>query len=164
MTENTCVGIVMGSVSDWPIMSQSAKILEDFEVSYEAKVLSAHRNPEGLHGWLDTMMDRGMRVLIAGAGGAAHLPGVCASAVPIPILGVPMPTQSVGSLDSLLSIVQMPKGVPVASLAVGKAGAINAGLFAVQVLSLSDEVLFDRWKAYRQQQRQTPTDVPPIPD
>ncbi|MBL1217824.1 MAG: 5-(carboxyamino)imidazole ribonucleotide mutase [Planctomycetes bacterium] len=162
-TGNPTVGIVMGSASDWPVMSQAARILGEFGVPYDAKVLSAHRNPEGLTEWLSSMLAGGMQVVIAGAGGAAHLPGVCASKVPVPVLGVPMMTDATSGLDSLLSIAQMPKGVPVGTLAIGKAGAINAGLLAVQILALSDEALMATWTQYRADQRKTPSDVPPMP-
>lgn len=155
------VGIVMGSSSDWPTMSEAAKILDEFEVVYEAKVLSAHRNPEGLMSWLAEMeTNNGMQVLVAGAGGAAHLPGVCASKLHVPVLGVPMLTTATNGMDSLLSIVQMPKGVPVGTLAIGKAGAINAALLAIQILSLNDDRLKAKLIDYKQRQSETPADVP----
>lgn len=157
------VGIVMGSTSDWPILGHAAKVLQEFDVPHEARVYSAHRNPQGLSKWLESMMDRGMQVVIAGAGGAAHLPGVCASQVPVPVLGVPMMTEATSGLDSLLSIVQMPRGVPVGTLAIGKAGAVNAALLAVQILSLNDPDLRQRWLEFRARQSETPSDVGPIP-
>lgn len=158
------VGIVMGSAGDWPVMAEAARILDEFGVPYDAKVLSAHRNPDGLAEWLSSMLAGGMQVVIAGAGGAAHLPGVCASKVPVPVLGVPMMTEATSGLDSLLSIAQMPKGVPVATLAIGPAGAINAGLLAVQILALSDGQLMTKWQQYRAAQRNTSSDVPPMPE
>src|SRR6266568_2307343 len=129
------VGIVMGSASDWEVMREAAKQLADFSVPYEAKVLSAHRSPDALAEWVERLRARGVRCFIAGAGGAAHLAGVVAAKTTVPVLGVPMPSKYLQGLDSLLSIVQMPKGIPVATFAIGEAGAANAGLFAVAMLA-----------------------------
>ena len=146
------VGIVMGSTSDWEVMQQAAKQLADFSVPYEARVLSAHRTPEALEQWLDDLTAKGAKCFIAGAGGAAHLAGVVAAKTTLPVLGVPMPSKHLQGLDSLLSIVQMPKGIPVATFAIGDAGAANAGLFAVAMLALSDEKLGKRLQDFRRAQ------------
>jgi 5-(carboxyamino)imidazole ribonucleotide mutase len=139
MTDSPQVGIVMGSDSDWPVMKAAATALEEFGVPYEADVVSAHRMPEEMLAYGKDAAGRGLRVLIAGAGGAAHLPGMLASVTPLPVIGVPVPLENLDGLDSLLSIVQMPAGVPVATVAVGNAR--NAGLLAVRILAASDEVL-----------------------
>jgi 5-(carboxyamino)imidazole ribonucleotide mutase len=136
------VGIVMGSDSDWPVMKAAADALAEFDVPYEADVVSAHRMPERMLEYGRTAADRGLAVIIAGAGGAAHLPGMLASVTPLPVVGVPVPLKHLDGLDSLLSIVQMPAGVPVATVSVG--GARNAGLLAVRILAASDAVLRDR--------------------
>ena len=146
------VGIVMGSTSDWEVMQQAAKQLKDFGVAYESRALSAHRTPELLEQWIADMTTRGARCFIAGAGGAAHLAGVVASKTTLPVLGVPMPTKHLQGLDSLLSIVQMPKGIPVATFAIGDAGATNAALFAVAMLALNDAALAAKLKAFRAKQ------------
>jgi 5-(carboxyamino)imidazole ribonucleotide mutase len=135
------VGIVMGSTSDWDIMKQAAQQLKDFGVEYEARALSAHRTPELLMEWIDKMLAGGVQCFIAGAGGAAHLAGVVAAKTTLPVLAVPIPSKHLGGLDSLLSMVQMPKGIPVATFAIGDAGSANAGLFAVSVLALQDAAL-----------------------
>jgi 5-(carboxyamino)imidazole ribonucleotide mutase len=139
MTENVQVGIVMGSDSDWPVMKAAAAALEEFGVAYEADVVSAHRMPEEMLAYGKDAAGRGLRVIVAGAGGAAHLPGMLASVTPLPVIGVPIPLQNLDGLDSLLSIVQMPAGVPVATVAVGNAR--NAGLLAVRILAASDDAL-----------------------
>jgi 5-(carboxyamino)imidazole ribonucleotide mutase len=136
------VGVIMGSDSDWPIMKAAAEALAEFEVPYEVSVVSAHRTPQRMLEYARTAADRGLRVIIAGAGGAAHLPGMVASATTLPVVGVPVPLKYLDGLDSLLSIVQMPAGVPVATVSVG--GARNAGLLAVRMLSVADEKLRDR--------------------
>jgi 5-(carboxyamino)imidazole ribonucleotide mutase len=136
------VGIVMGSDSDWPVMEAAAEALREFEVPFEAHVVSAHRTPHDMLRWADEAAGRGLRVVVAGAGGAAHLPGMIASATPLPVIGVPVPLKHLDGLDSLLSIVQMPAGVPVATVSV--AGARNAGLLAVRILATSDPDLHDR--------------------
>jgi 5-(carboxyamino)imidazole ribonucleotide mutase len=135
------VGIVMGSQSDWDVMKQAAQQLKDFGVRYEARALSAHRTPDLLIEWIDRLAADGAKCFIAGAGGAAHLAGVVAAKTTLPVLAVPMPSKHLGGLDSLLSMVQMPKGIPVATFAIGEAGAANAGLFAVAMLALEDRKL-----------------------
>jgi 5-(carboxyamino)imidazole ribonucleotide mutase len=139
MSDTPQVGIVMGSDSDWPVMKAAAAALEEFDVPFEADVVSAHRMPEEMLAYGKEAAGRGLRVIIAGAGGAAHLPGMLASVTPLPVIGVPVPLENLDGLDSLLSIVQMPAGVPVATVAVGNAR--NAGLLAVRILAASDEVL-----------------------
>ncbi len=144
------VAIIMGSRSDWPTLKAAAEVLDDFGVAYEAKVVSAHRTPERLYAFARTARSEGFKVVIAGAGGAAHLPGMCASMTELPVLGVPIRSKLQDGLDSLLSIVQMPAGVPVGTLAVGEAGAKNAGLLALQILALSDAALAAKvadWRA-----------------
>lgn len=136
------VGVIMGSDSDWPVMQAAAEALAEFEVPYEVSVISAHRTPQRMLEYARTAADRGLRVIIAGAGGAAHLPGMVASATTLPVVGVPVPLKYLDGLDSLLSIVQMPAGIPVATVSVG--GARNAGLLAVRMLSVADEKLRDR--------------------
>jgi 5-(carboxyamino)imidazole ribonucleotide mutase len=146
------VGIVMGSASDWEVMQQAAKQLTEFAVPYEAKVLSAHRSPDALAEWVDGLVAKGAKCFIAGAGGAAHLAGVIAAKTAVPVLGVPMPSKHLQGLDSLLSIVQMPKGVPVATFAIGEAGAANAGLFAVAMLAVEDAKLAKKLESFRRAQ------------
>src|SRR5215831_11872504 len=146
------VGIVMGSASDWEVMQQAAKQLTEFAVPFEAKVLSAHRSPDALVEWVEGLAEKGAKCFIAGAGGAAHLAGVVAARTPLPVLGVPMPSKHLQGLDSLLSIVQMPKGIPVATFAIGEAGAANAGLFAVAMLALEDPELAKKLEAFRHAQ------------
>ncbi len=142
------VGIVMGSDSDWPTMQAAAEACAEFEVSYEADVVSAHRMPEEMLAYGKEAASRGLRVIIAGAGGAAHLPGMLAAVTPLPVVGVPVPLRHLDGLDSLLSIVQMPSGVPVATVAVG--GARNAGLLAVRILAASDPVLLERMHRFQE--------------
>ena len=144
------VGVIMGSKSDWEYMSAAAEIMEELKVSHEVRIMSAHRTPDITLEYAANAAGRGLRVIIAGAGGAAHLAGVVASKTIIPVIGVPMPTTSLNGIDSLLSIVQMPKGVPVATMAIGKAGAANAALFAAQIIALGDAKLGERlvkWRA-----------------
>ena len=145
------VGVVMGSTSDWDAMKQAARQFEDFGVPYEAKVMSAHRTPARVERYVSGAAGRGMKCIIAGAGGAAHLAGVCASFTILPVLGVPM-TSKLDGLDSLLSTVQMPKGIPVATFAIGEAGAANAALFAIAMLALEDKALAKRLAAFRRKQ------------
>lgn len=148
------VGIIMGSKSDWEQMSAASEILAEFQVSHEIRVLSAHRTPDLTLDYAAAAEERGMQVMIAGAGGAAHLPGVIAAKTILPVIGVPMPTTALNGMDSLLSIVQMPRGVPVATMAIGKAGAANAGLFAVAILALSRPEVAEhliKWRAARAQ-------------
>ncbi len=146
------VGVVMGSQSDWDIMKEAVAQLKWFGVPYEARVVSAHRTPDLLFEYASTARDRGLRCIIAGAGGAAHLPGMLASKTTIPILGVPVPSRYLKGQDSLLSIVQMPKGIPVATFAIGEPGAANAGLCAVSILAVSDEKLARRLDEFRRAQ------------
>ena len=152
MSKQALVGIVMGSKSDWEVMREAAKQLKDFGVAHEARALSAHRTPELLERWVADMEARGACCFIAGAGGAAHLAGVVAAKTTLPVLGVPMPSKHLQGLDSLLSIVQMPKGIPVATFAIGEAGAGNAALFAVAMLAREDAELTQRLKAFRKAQ------------
>jgi 5-(carboxyamino)imidazole ribonucleotide mutase len=146
------VGIVMGSRSDWDTMRHAAATLRQLGIAHETRVVSAHRTPRRLFAYAGAARDRGLRVIIAGAGGAAHLPGMVAAMTPLPVLGVPVPGQALNGLDSLLSIVQMPGGVPVGTLAIGRAGAINAGLLAAGILALSDPALAARLDAWRDAQ------------
>ena len=147
------VTIVMGSKSDLEIMSEAAKILAEFDISHEVRVVSAHRTPDRAHALGTSAKERGTKVIIAGAGKAAHLAGVMASLTTLPVIGVPMPTSDLGGLDSLLSTVQMPGGIPVATTAIGKSGARNAGLLAVAMLAISDGALSDRLVQYREKMR-----------
>lgn len=149
------IGIVMGSNSDWPVMQHAAYFLEQFSVNYEAKVVSAHRTPDLMFDYAKTAKERGLHAIIAGAGGAAHLPGMIASQTTLPVLGVPVPSKYLRGEDSLLSIVQMPKGVPVATFAIGEAGAANAALFAVSLLANHDESLAQQLADFRAQQIKT---------
>jgi len=143
------VGIVMGSRSDWPTMREAAKMLDELGVAYETRIVSAHRTPDRLVDYARTARSRGLKVIIAGAGGAAHLPGMVAAMTALPVLGVPVKSSALSGLDSLLSIVQMPKGVPVGTLAIGEAGAANAGILAAAILSTADEALAGRIEAWR---------------
>jgi 5-(carboxyamino)imidazole ribonucleotide mutase len=144
MAGSPLVGIIMGSQSDWPTLSHAAETLGRLAIPYEARVVSAHRTPDRLREYADTARGRGLRVIIAGAGGAAHLPGMCAAWTALPVLGVPVESHSLKGLDSLLSIVQMPAGVPVGTLAIGRAGAVNAALLAAAILAISDPSLAAR--------------------
>lgn len=146
------VGIIMGSQSDWATMSETAQILADFGVAFECQVVSAHRTPDKLFDYAKTAKSRGLHVIIAGAGGSAHLAGMCASQTPLPVLGVPVKSSTLSGWDSLLSIVQMPKGVAVGTLAIGTAGAFNAGLLAVQMLAVHDETLAQKLDDFRKNQ------------
>lgn len=146
------VGIVMGSQNDWDVMQHAARQLKDFGVPYEARALSAHRTPDLLIEWIARHEAGGVRCFIAGAGGAAHLAGVVAAKTTLPVLAVPMPSKHLAGLDSLLSMVQMPRGIPVATFAIGEAGAANAGLFAVAVLALSDKALAKKLRNFRAKQ------------
>ncbi len=159
------VGLVMGSNSDWHVMQNAAEQLESFGVAFEAKVVSAHRTPDLLYDYASTAAHRRLKCIIAGAGGAAHLPGMLAAMTIVPVLGVPVPSRYLQGQDSLLSIVQMPKGVPVATFAIGEAGASNAALFAVSMLATEDGVLAKRLAEFRQAQHDTVThmNLPPHP-
>jgi 5-(carboxyamino)imidazole ribonucleotide mutase len=153
------VGIVMGSDSDWEVMQHAARRLVDFAVEHEARVVSAHRTPDLLYRYAEDAAGRGLRCIIAGAGGAAHLPGMLAAKTTIPVLGVPVPTKHLQGLDSLLSIVQMPAGVPVATFAIGSAGAGNAALYAVAILALEDAELAERLEEFRRTQERRALDL-----
>lgn len=146
------VGVIMGSQSDWDIMSHSADILKKLGISHEVKIVSAHRTPDRLREYAISAVERGIRVIIAGAGGAAHLPGMVAAWTHLPVLGVPMQTHALNGKDSLLSIVQMPAGIPVGTLAIGKAGAINAALLAISILSIADQSIAQRLVSWRKAQ------------
>ena len=143
------VGVVMGSQSDWPTMRAAAAVLAELEVAHEVRIVSAHRTPDRLWAYGREAAARGLRVIVAGAGGAAHLPGMLASKTALPVIGVPVRTEALGGLDSLYSIVQMPRGFPVATMAIGPAGAANAGLMAAQILALADPALAARLEAWR---------------
>jgi 5-(carboxyamino)imidazole ribonucleotide mutase len=154
------VGIIMGSRSDWAVMSNAAEVLEKLGVAFEAKVVSAHRTPQRLYEYATSAEGRGIKVIIAGAGGAAHLPGMAAAMTILPVLGVPVASTALQGQDSLLSIVQMPGGVPVGTLAIGKPGAINAGLLAAGILALADPALAARLREYRAAQTEAVPDSP----
>ncbi|GJL94341.1 MAG: N5-carboxyaminoimidazole ribonucleotide mutase [Hyphococcus sp.] len=148
--KNPIVGVIMGSRSDWPVMARATQMLDALGVAYETNVVSAHRTPDRLAEYAKTAKARGLQVIIAGAGGAAHLPGMTASMTPLPVIGVPVQSKALKGLDSLLSIVQMPAGVPVATVAIGEAGAANAGLLAISILAITDNALaarYDNWRA-----------------
>lgn len=146
------VGIIMGSSSDWPTLENAARVLEDFGVPFEKKVVSAHRTPQLLYDYATSAAGRGLKCIIAGAGGAAHLPGMTASMTTVPVLGVPVQSKALSGVDSLYSIVQMPGGIPVATFAIGNAGALNAGLFAIAMLANSNPDLAAKLQAFRQRQ------------
>jgi 5-(carboxyamino)imidazole ribonucleotide mutase len=155
MSEKPLVGVVMGSKSDYEVLAAAVEVLRVLEIPHEARVVSAHRTPDLLFRYAETARERGLRVIIAGAGGAAHLPGMLAAKTLVPVLGVPVPATQLSGLDALLSIVQMPKGVPVGTLAIGKAGAANAALLAAEILAATDEPLYQRlhlWRAARTQE------------
>jgi len=153
------VGVVMGSNSDWDTMRGACAMLEQFGVPFEARVVSAHRTPDLLFSYAETARARGLKAIIAGAGGAAHLPGMLAAKTTVPVLGVPVQSRALNGMDSLLSIVQMPKGIPVATFAIGEAGAANAGLFAVALLAGEDAALAEALEAFRSRQTQTVLDM-----
>ena len=153
--EKPLIGVVMGSNSDWPVMQKAVEQLEAFGIAFEAKVVSAHRTPALLTEYAETAKQRGLACIIAGAGGAAHLPGMLAASTTVPVLGVPVPSKYLKGQDSLLSIVQMPKGVPVATFAIGEAGAANAALFAIAQLAVNNPELADKLEQFRADQRQS---------
>jgi len=157
------IGLVMGSQSDWSVMQAAAQMLDQLNIDYEAKVVSAHRTPDRLFEYAQTARQRGLAVIIAGAGGAAHLPGMLAAKTTLPVLGVPVPSRYLKGMDSLLSIVQMPKGIPVATFAIGEAGASNAALFAAAMLAGANSGVAERLEAFRADQRQAvlEMDLPP---
>ena len=150
--KKSLVAIIMGSDSDWPIMKNAAEVLEDFDIPFEAQVVSAHRTPDLMFQFAEEAEKKGFQVIIAGAGGAAHLPGMVASKTTLPVLGVPVPSKHLEGHDSLLSIVQMPKGIPVATFAIGEAGAYNAGLFAISLIAVNDKEINQKLKDFRKKQ------------
>ena len=154
------VGLIMGSQSDWATMKAAAQILEALEISFESRIVSAHRTPERLYGYARSAQERGLKVIIAGAGGAAHLPGMAASMTALPVLGVPIESKALKGMDSLLSIVQMPGGVPVATFAIGESGAKNAGLHAAAILALGDPALAQRLATWRASQTDSVAEAP----
>ncbi|MET1755125.1 5-(carboxyamino)imidazole ribonucleotide mutase [Novosphingobium sp. RD2P27] len=160
MTAAPLVAIVMGSQSDWPTMQRAAEMLDRLEVAYEARIVSAHRTPDRLVEFAKTAAGNGFKVVIAGAGGAAHLPGMIASMTHVPVLGVPVQSKALSGQDSLLSIVQMPAGIPVGTLAIGEAGAANAGLLAAAILATGDDALAERLKAFRAEQTASVAEKP----
>ncbi len=160
MTTAPIIGIVMGSQSDWPTMKHAADIMREFNVAFEAKIVSAHRTPDRLFDYAQTARERGLQAIIAGAGGAAHLPGMLAAKTSLPILGVPVASRHLSGLDSLYSIVQMPGGIPVATFAIGEAGAKNAALFVVAMLANQDRTLADRLDTWRRAQSQNVSQTP----
>ena len=154
------VGIIMGSQSDWDTMKEAHEILHSFNIPHETKIVSAHRTPDRLVEYAKTAKARGLKVIIAGAGGAAHLPGMAASMTPLPVLGVPVESKALSGMDSLLSIVQMPGGIPVGTLAIGKAGAKNAGLLAAAILATNDKTIAEALDTYRKTQSESVADSP----
>ena len=160
MTERPPVAIIMGSQSDWETMKNAADTLEALEITYDARIISAHRTPDRLVSFAKGAKDEGFKVIIAGAGGAAHLPGMAASMTPLPVVGVPVQSRALSGQDSLLSIVQMPAGIPVGTLAIGKAGAVNAALLAAAVLALGDEEIADRLDEWRARQSAAVAEYP----
>ncbi len=158
--EAPLVGIIMGSRSDWPTMRHAAEMLDALQIRYETRVISAHRTPERLYDYARSAATRGLKIIVAGAGGAAHLPGMTASMTRLPVLGVPIESTALTGLDSLLSIVQMPAGIPVGTLAIGKAGAANAGLLAAAILATADESLGARLEAWREKQTEAVSERP----
>jgi 5-(carboxyamino)imidazole ribonucleotide mutase len=160
VTTAPIIGIVMGSQSDWPTMKHAADIMREFNVAFEAKIVSAHRTPDRLFDYAQTARERGLQAIIAGAGGAAHLPGMLAAKTSLPILGVPVASRHLSGLDSLYSIVQMPGGIPVATFAIGEAGAKNAALFVVAMLANQDRTLADRLDTWRRAQSQNVSQTP----
>jgi 5-(carboxyamino)imidazole ribonucleotide mutase len=161
MTERTpLVGVIMGSQSDWPTMRHACEILEELDIPYESRIVSAHRTPDRLVAYAKGARDRGLACIIAGAGGAAHLPGMAASMTTLPVLGVPVESKALSGMDSLLSIVQMPGGIPVGTLAIGKAGSRNAGLLAASILSVTDSALAGRLAAFREAQTASVAEIP----
>ncbi|MEL6828683.1 MAG: 5-(carboxyamino)imidazole ribonucleotide mutase [Pseudomonadota bacterium] len=159
-TGEPAVGVIMGSQSDWPVMTAACQILDALEISYEARIVSAHRTPQRLFSYAEEARGRGLKVVIAGAGGAAHLPGMVAAITSLPVLGVPVQSKALNGIDSLLSIAQMPKGIPVGTLAIGTAGAANAGLLAAAILATHDLELAERLDAYRKAQTESVAERP----
>jgi 5-(carboxyamino)imidazole ribonucleotide mutase len=160
MAENPRVGIIMGSQSDWETMRHAAETLEALGISHEVRIVSAHRTPERMREYAHTARERGLKVIVAGAGGAAHLPGMTAAMTPLPVFGVPVESKALSGMDSLLSIAQMPAGIPVGTLAIGRAGAVNAALLAAAVVALEDKAVTDALDAWRQKQTDAVADAP----
>lgn len=159
-SEAPVVGVIMGSQSDWPVMEKACAILDELGVGYEARIVSAHRTPQRLYDYAAGAKARGLKVIIAGAGGAAHLPGMTASMTALPVLGVPVQSRALSGMDSLLSIAQMPKGIPVGTLAIGDAGAANAGLLAASIIALEDSQVADKLDAFRTAQSASVKEIP----
>ncbi len=160
MADNPRVGIIMGSQSDWETMRHAAETLEALGVSHEVRIVSAHRTPERMREYAHTARERGLKVIVAGAGGAAHLPGMTAAMTPLPVFGVPVESKALSGMDSLLSIAQMPAGIPVGTLAIGRAGAVNGALLAAAVVALEDKAVADALDAWRQKQTDAVADAP----
>ena len=152
MDRSLCVGVIMGSQSDWETLRHASEVLDELGIGHECRVVSAHRTPDAMFAYAESAAARGLKLIIAGAGGAAHLPGMVASKTELPVLGVPVQSRTLNGMDSLLSMAQMPGGVPVGTLAIGKAGAINAGLLAAAILAIEDAALAERYRAWRQRQ------------
>jgi len=159
-SEAPLVGVIMGSQSDWPVMKAACDLLEQLGVAFESKIVSAHRTPQRLYEYASGARNRGLKVIIAGAGGAAHLPGMTASMTPLPVLGVPVQSRALNGMDSLLSIAQMPKGIPVGTLAIGEAGAANAGLLAASIIALEDPDVAVKLDAFRAAQSAAVQEIP----
>ncbi len=159
-SEAPVVGVIMGSQSDWPVMEKACAILDELGVAYDAQIVSAHRTPQRLYDYATGAKAHGLKVIIAGAGGAAHLPGMAASMTPLPVLGVPVQSRALSGIDSLLSIAQMPKGVPVGTLAIGEAGAANAGILAASIIALEDAGVAAKLEAFRAAQTSTVQETP----
>lgn len=164
MTKAPLIGLIMGSQSDWSTLRNGALLLDQLGISHERRIVSAHRTPDRLIEYARSAADRGIQVIIAGAGGAAHLPGMVAAMTPLPVLGVPIQSKALSGMDSLLSIVQMPGGVPVGTLAIGKAGAINAGLLAASIIALQDQKVAERLGRWRADQTSNVAEIPVDPD
>lgn len=159
-SDTPVVGVIMGSQSDWPVMQKACEILDELGVAFESKIVSAHRTPDRLYRYASEAKTRGLKVIIAGAGGAAHLPGMAASMTPLPVLGVPVQSRALSGMDSLLSIAQMPKGVPVGTLAIGDAGAANAGILAASIIALEDTNVASKLEAFRAAQSAAVQETP----
>ena len=159
-SETPVVGVIMGSQSDWPVMEKACELLDQLGVAFEARIVSAHRTPERLYEYAQGAKARGLKVIIAGAGGAAHLPGMAASMTTLPVLGVPVQSRALNGIDSLLSIAQMPKGIPVGTLAIGEAGAANAGLLAASIIALENTDVAEKLAAFRASQTEAVQEIP----
>jgi 5-(carboxyamino)imidazole ribonucleotide mutase len=159
-SQTPVVGVIMGSQSDWPVMEKACELLDQLGVAFEARIVSAHRTPQRLYEYAQGAKARGLKVIIAGAGGAAHLPGMAASMTPLPVLGVPAQSRALNGIDSLLSIAQMPKGIPVGTLAIGEAGAANAGLLAASIIALENTDVAEKLSAFRASQTEAVQEIP----